>query len=1243
MLKPFILRLFSALFILLFSALSLNAQQFQQEIQFYLRSVQPQWRLTDQDIIDWTVTDQYTNAQTGITYTYLQQQIKGIGIFNAISTLALRQGSVVHYANRFYPNAAGRANSSTPALTPQQAIAAAAKYLGISPAQWPVLQGQDETRLRWSFDQGDLSREPVRVDLVYVPVEEGFRLAWNVNLAPPASADWWNIRIDAQTGKFIEKNNWTLHCDFSFETGSATAAPLVKPAEAGARAALPLNGAIYNVFAFPVEAPNFGPRSVLTDPALPEASPFGWHDTDGAAGPEYTITRGNNVHAYEDKTDQDQPGYSPDGGPDLNFDFPLDFNLSPQANQDAIITNLFYTNNTIHDILYQHGFDERAGNFQANNYGKGGEEDDYVLAEAQDGGGTNNANFATPDDGYNGRMQMYLWTSSSGDPNMTVNAPAALAGMYVAPEAAFGPGISTPVTGDVVLVQDGVDPVTDACDPLVNATAIAGKIALIDRGTCTFVSKVAAAEAAGAIAVIVINNQAGAPISMGGTGTGLDIPSVMISQANGNLIKGQLNAGTTVNVTLNPSAGNQIDGSLDNGIVIHEYGHGVSNRLTGGPGNSNCLFNNEQGGEGWSDWLSLILTIESGDTGPDPRGIGTYALGEATNELGIRRYPYSTDMSVNPQTYADLAISGEVHDIGEIWSQVLWDMTWKLIDAEGFDQDWPHGTGGNNIALRLVLEAMKLQPCGPGFLDGRDAILKADSLLYDHAHSCMIWEAFARRGMGVDAKQGSPNVAGDETPGFDLPNLCKTVTAPPVALGAVDVATSCFGTFRFTDQSTNVPQAWSWNFGDGTSSNSVNPVHSYTVPGTYTVILTVSNPLGMDSDTLTVTYNGPAAPQVSADTIICEGNTVMLAAEVANGFTADWSLDGVIQFTGTNFQTPVLNSNTTYLVRQLEDKPLLHAGPKDNTFGGGGNHNSGFDGRLLFEAYAPFRLNSVLMYAQGAGERTITLYDENGAVVQSVTVNLPNGASRATLNMDIPAAGLYSLGNVSQNLYRNNSGAAYPYTLANKVRIYSSNATTNPLGFYYYFYDWEIQEKPCVSQAVPVTVSVIPGPVAGFAASIDQLQGTFTDLSTGNPNAWSWNFGDGSPVATVQNPQHVFSMPGTYNVVLTVSNGGCSSSYEQLITVTDQSSAVFDPINSLGVELFPNPASDLVQLVFNRPLSSPVSVTITDSEGRIVLSKTSEQPGDRISLPTTALPAGLYKVRVANREGSVVQKLVIYR
>ena len=421
-------------------------------------------------------------------------------------------------------------------------------------------------------------------------------------------------------------------------------------------------------------------------------------------------------------------------------------------------------------MWYYYGFTEAAGNFQENNYGNGGIGADYVRAEAQDGSGTNNANFATPADGSRPRMQMYVWDAAAAE-ILTINTPPGLAGSYSAVPAAFGGAVpSTPLTADLVVAEDGTGDVNDICEAITNAGAISGNIAVIRRGGCNFTDKVLRAQNAGALAVIMVNNVAGNPITMGGTNGSITIPAVMVSQSDGNDIISAIQGGATVNGTLEDQPAYQIDGDFDNGIIAHEYGHGISNRLTNGPSSVNCLGNAEQMGEGWSDYIGLMMTIEPGYSREDIRGIGTFALGQSTTGDGIRPAPYSTDTAINNYTYGN-SNSGvsQPHGIGFVWATILWEMTWDLIDKYGFDNDFYQGTGGNNIAMALVTEGMKLQPCSPGFVDGRDAILAADQALYDGANKCLLWKAFARRGLGASASQGSSNNRSDQTEAFDLP------------------------------------------------------------------------------------------------------------------------------------------------------------------------------------------------------------------------------------------------------------------------------------------------------------------------------------------------------------------------------------------------------------------------------------------------------------------------------------------
>ena len=176
--------------------------------------------------------------------------------------------------------------------------------------------------------------------------------------------------------------------------------------------------------------------------------------------------------------------------------------------------NLFYFNNVIHDTLYEHGFDEAAGNFQEDNGSAGGLGSDSVNAEAQDGSGTDNANFATPADGSNPRMQMYLWSGFGTHEVVAGATPTRRMG------AAFGPASTVAgLTGPLALAGSGA--VNLACSKLPR-NSLLGKVAIVDRGTCDFAVKVKNVQNAGAIAAIVVNNVAGLPFTMGGTGAGVD-------------------------------------------------------------------------------------------------------------------------------------------------------------------------------------------------------------------------------------------------------------------------------------------------------------------------------------------------------------------------------------------------------------------------------------------------------------------------------------------------------------------------------------------------------------------------------------------------------------------------------------------------------------------------------------------------------------------------------------------------
>ncbi|HMN04145.1 MAG TPA: T9SS-dependent M36 family metallopeptidase [Flavobacteriales bacterium] len=762
-------------FLVAFSTLpmGLHAQDASGTVRQWLQEHAAEHGLSQQDAAAWEVTDQYTDKQ-GRTFLYVRQTANGLPVDGGTASFVLAEGHVRGIGDRLQGHLADRVASPVPALPARDALRSAALHLGLGMPGEGLRQVDDDGLL---IDGGELSKEPVPVRLVYRVVEgrSDIPLAWSFVIREHGGRHWWHVAVDANTGEVLWKNDRITHCSFpddAFARGYRAMDDLAMPAAAMGGA-----GAGYRVFPYPTESPMHGPQEWVTDPADQQASPFGWHDTNGVPGAEYTITRGNNVYAGEDFNDDDVIGYSPDGGPSLNFDHPYDQSAGPAGYLDAAITNLFHACNVLHDVWYHYGFDEPAGNFQHHNYTGQGNGGDAVLAQAQDGGGMNNANFATPPDGAPGAMQMYLWRTSEGD-SLIVHSPASVAGNYTVMTGSFGPVLASPgATAELVLVQDNTPPASDGCETIMNGAALAGKIAVVDRGTCTFIAKVQALEAVGALAVVVVNNTGGAPITMGGEGPDIGIPSVMVSQSNGQLLKNAMLQGPVMATLSGPGLASLRDGDLDNGVIAHEYGHGISNRLTGGPDNADCLWNAEQMGEGWSDWMAMVLTMREGDQPEMPRGMANFVLDAPIDGTGLRPAPYSTDMAVNPYKYGSsntFSFQG-AHALGFLWATMLWDMTWALIQEEGFDPDMYHGTGGNNTAMRLVMDGMKLQPCSPGFVDGRDAILLADELNYGGVHQCIIWNAFARRGLGYSASQGSSDALNDQVEAFDVPANCLGV------------------------------------------------------------------------------------------------------------------------------------------------------------------------------------------------------------------------------------------------------------------------------------------------------------------------------------------------------------------------------------------------------------------------------------------------------------------------------------
>jgi len=913
------------------------------------------------------VSSTYYNEIAGTQMVYLQQIYKGLPVFNQIWVLAFKNENVVSNAGGFIRDMENITNhqGSVPSLKAMQAVNAAFAEAKLpAPGTLPVI-GSSDNGNKLDFGRTANVTEDITAELMWVPVEKGtqksVKLVWQVQVAPAGKSDWWHIQIDAVTGALVNKINLTVYEGRNQKSDDYIS--LLRPKEttnksAGTKTSFfnnlgrfnppppTVTSADYKVLPIPVESPQYGSFAIVSSPwnlsgVGNNATTNGWH-FDGTTN--YNFTRGNNSFAYLDAAGSNTPNATTNW-PDTSttaipaLTFTQTFNPAQQPtstnNKKSALNNLFYWTNLMHDVYYQYGFTEPAGNFQSDNLGRGGNGNDYVQAEAQDGSGTNNANFSTPVDGGRPRMQMFIWDPAPGGTNVTVNAPSPIAGQYAAVESGFSTANKLanlgPVTGQVVYFNDAAGGTHEACTG-APSNSLTGKIALINRGNCTFVIKALAAQAAGAIGIIMVNNVAGAPIAMGGTDNTITVPAVMVSDVDGAIIAAQLGAG--VNATLNGSP--NLDGDIDNGIVCHEFGHGISTRLTGGPAVS-CLGNAEGGSEGWSDYVSYMMTTNWATAttadGATPRPMGLYALGNvnlfagSAPGTGIRHFRYCTDMTINPVTYASIGagtITTEIHDVGEVWAEILWEMTWALVQTDGINPNIFNGTGtgGNSVSMKLVLEGMKLQPCSPGFVDSRNAILTADQNLFGGAHLCTLWAAFAKRGIGYSALQGSSNSASDQTPAFDLPPAPSFTTQP------VSTAICAGSNVTFTTVVTGYHLTYNWQVSTngGTTWTNVSPaVTTATLTLTaitgsmngyqYRCVATGGCPsasVNSSVATLTVNTTTPTISLQPANTSTCVGTDATFTVTVSGTNTYNWqvSTDGGATW---NSVTPAATTTTLTL------------------------------------------------------------------------------------------------------------------------------------------------------------------------------------------------------------------------------------------------------------------------------------------------------------------------------------------
>jgi len=586
-------------------------------------------------------------------------------------------------------------------------------------------------------------------------------------------------------GRVLERKSLVADAAFNYRVFAETTGDL-----------RPLDGPIADVSPHPTGVPD-GSFPAFVDPALVTVD--GLNHPLGSAIPDpwliqgRTETQGNNVEAYADLnapsglTFGDFRATTTSSG---TFDRTYDTAagpLSSQSQQMASIASLFYVINWLHDFWYDAGFTETAGNAQDANFGRGGEDRDALLAEAQDnalGGSRNNANMATPSDGLPPRMQVFLW-SGLDETTLTVQPSGRTPVHGVATY-----GITTfDASGDIVLADDGTGAnVHDLCEPPSND--VTDKIVLVERGACTFESKALRIQQAGGIGMLLANNAATNPPTMGDDDAltePIAIAQLSILQVEGDAIKAELLAGT-VSATMHRLVGPELDGAVDATLIAHEFGHYFHHRLQ--------ICNSRMCAalsEGWGDLLALLLMARDGDdlTGAFPFAVyATRTFSDDAQYFGIRRAPYSVDQAINalsfrhmsagavlPTTHPFLAfgVPQEVHNAGEIWTAVMWEAYVALQATRGSASfDDIHKKFASYIVGGLLIAPTDGTPT-----ETRDAILITAQAASQADHDTLA-AAFARRGMGSCAV--SPDRASVDFTGIVESSEIRAnlITAAPV-------------------------------------------------------------------------------------------------------------------------------------------------------------------------------------------------------------------------------------------------------------------------------------------------------------------------------------------------------------------------------------------------------------------------------------------------------------------------------
>ncbi|MBI4469430.1 MAG: M36 family metallopeptidase [Acidobacteria bacterium] len=382
----------------------------------FLKQVSEAYELTPSEVESVVVQRTYSSAHNGVTHVTMQQRYRGLDVFDAVFTVNVdKEGRVINAGGDLYPQLGLPVE---PRLDAEQAVTRAASL--VAPqfvASYGVRRLDDDPA--WP---GELRfyaapfNEEIRARLVVFPLGSEARLGWTIRVLEPMGVHLYQLVIDATNGTLLYRQNLTMALGHRQEPHAlvfdraSPQPPLLHPSTPPTGEAPP---------------PPFVARVLKPLRGDTVASPGGW------IGGDQIETVGNNAIVREDRAgDSDLTLGSTASDAGGNLSFPLTLGPgSPQPTTftESAITNIFYWINVAHDYFYGLGFDEQSGNYQTENFGRGGKGNDPIRVEVQKGADLgcfpncstpvlNNAYFVPAADGRSGRIATLLWDSLGTNP-----------------------------------------------------------------------------------------------------------------------------------------------------------------------------------------------------------------------------------------------------------------------------------------------------------------------------------------------------------------------------------------------------------------------------------------------------------------------------------------------------------------------------------------------------------------------------------------------------------------------------------------------------------------------------------------------------------------------------------------------------------------------------------------------------------------------------------------------------------